>query len=111
MSEGEDAWGSLIGVPLATFPCGSQPPIVSRFTLGGIGSDVNSPNQLTLTRLQCLHRVHRNHASPFTSDAPAQTRVSQRISAVGVSFVRFDRRENRRSIAILERKDIAHLGP
>ena len=38
-----------------------------------------------------------------------QTRVSQRISTVGIFFARFNRRENRRSLAILDPEEIAVL--
>ena len=48
-------------------------------------------------------------ASPFASDFSPQTQVAGN-SAMGISFVRFNHRENRRSPAMFYRKEIAHLG-
>ena len=54
--------------------------------------------------------MHHNRALPFASDLSPQTRVLQGTSAVGISFTHFNRRENRRPLAIFGCKEVSHLG-
>ena len=54
--------------------------------------------------------VHQNRASPFASDWNAADSGIAGNSAVGIKFVPFNRRENRRSLAIFFAEEIAHLG-
>ena len=53
---------------------------------------------------------HRNRASPFASDFRRSHKGIAGNSAVGIKFIPFNRRENRRSLAILFAEEIAHLG-
>ena len=54
---------------------------------------------------ECTKIAHRRSLAIFTADS----RIAG-SSAVGINLVPFDRRENRRSLAIFDRKRIAHLG-
>ena len=54
---------------------------------------------------ECTKIAHRRSLAIFTADSGIAGN-----SAVGIHFVPFNRRENRRSLAIFDRKEIAHLG-
>ena len=53
--------------------------------------------------------MHQNRASPFASDFAADSGIAGN-SAVGIKSVPFNRRENRRSLAIFFAEEIAHVG-
>ena len=54
---------------------------------------------------ECTKIAHRHSLAIFTAEAGIA-----RNSAVGISFSPFNRRENRRSLASFDHKEIAHLG-
>ena len=56
-------------------------------------------------RTECAKIAHRESLVIFTADSGIATN-----SAMGINFVPFNRRENRRSLANFDHKEIAHLG-
>ena len=50
-----------------------------------------------------------NHLNCLVSLSAPKSRVSQGISAMGIMFLYVQRRDNRCSLAIFDRKDMAHL--
>ena len=55
---------------------------------------------------ECTKIAHRRSLAIFAADSGIAGN-----SAVGIKFVHFNRRENRRSLAIFFAEEIAHLGP
>ena len=60
---------------------------------------------LYLVMTECTKIAHRRSLAIFAADSGIAGN-----SAVGIKFVPFNRRENRRSLAIFFAKEIAHLG-
>ena len=86
-------------------PCGSwSNPANTDAPQAWAGSDT-SGSQAGTAAPECTKIAHRRSLAIFAADSGIAGN-----SAVGIKFVPFNRRENRRSLAIFFAEEIAHLG-